>query len=117
MRQLPSLTLSLLFAAATLAPLPLLAADHAGHGDHHGAAPAQASAQALSDGEVKKVDKAAGKVTISHGPLPNGMPAMTMAFPVKDAAWLKQLQPGQKIRFAVDDVAGVLTLVRVEAAK
>jgi len=113
MRQLPSLTLSLLFAAATLAPLPLLAADHAGHGDHHGAAPAQA----LSDGEVKKVDKTAGKVTISHGPLPNGMPAMTMAFPVKDAAWLKQLQPGQKIRFAVDDVAGVLTLVRVEAAK
>ena len=100
-----------------LAAAPLWAADHAHHGQH-GAAPAsQSAASVLSDGVVKKADKASGKLTVAHGPLPNGMPAMTMAFPVKEAAWLSQFQPGQKIRFAVDDVAGVMTLVRIEAAK
>ena len=95
--------------------VPAMGADaHSGHGNH-GSAPAAAAA--LVDGVVKKADKASGKLTVAHGPLPNGMPAMTMAFPVKEAAWLSQFQPGQKIRFAVDDVAGVMTLVRIEAAK
>ena len=42
---------------------------------------------ALSEGVVKKVDKAQGKLTIKHGPLENlGMPGMTMVFRVRDAA-------------------------------
>ena len=50
----------------------------------------------LADGMVKKIDKAAAKVTIAHGPLKSlGMPPMTMVFRVKDTAWLDQMQVGE----------------------
>lgn len=111
------LILPALIAIAAGLAAPVMAADsHASHGSH-GSAPAPAAAAALADGVVKKVDKAGGRVTVSHGPLPNGMPAMTMAFRVKEAGWLDSLKEGQKIRFAPEDVDGVLTIVRLEAAK
>ena len=79
-------------------------------------APAATDAQ-MVDGLVKKVDKAAGKLTLSHAPLPNlGMPAMTMVFRVKDAAWLDQMKVGDKIRFMADKVNGLYTVVQFEAA-
>jgi Cu/Ag efflux protein CusF len=66
-------------------------------------------------GTVKKVDKAAGKLTVSHEPLPNlGMPAMTMVFRVTDAKWLDQVKAGDKVRFAAQSVGGVLTIVHLE---
>lgn len=100
---------ALLAALAILAATPALAADkHAGHSH---AAPAAAT---LVDGTVKKVDKTAGKLTLSHGPLPNGMPAMTMAFGVKNPAWLDQLKAGDKIRFGMEDTGGALTVTRIE---
>jgi Cu/Ag efflux protein CusF len=72
----------------------------------------------MVDGQVKKIDKTAGKVTVTHGPLTNlGMPAMTMVFRVKDSAWLDQMKEGDKIRFMADKVNGVLTLVHYEAVK
>lgn len=112
------LILPALIAIAAGLAAPVMAADshasHSGHGNH-GSAPAPVAA--LADGVVKKVDKAGGRVTVSHGPLPNGMPAMTMAFRVKEAGWLDSLKEGQKIRFAPEDVDGVLTIVRLEAAK
>ena len=80
---------ALLAALAIFAATPALAADkHAGHSH---AAPAAAT---LVDGTVKKVDKAAGKLTLSHGPLPNGMPAMTMVFRAADAGMLDQVKVG-----------------------
>lgn len=99
---------ALLAAFTFFAATPVLAVDHA---DHAHATPAAA---ALVDGVVKKIDKPTGRVTLSHGPLPNGMPAMTMPFRVKDAAWLDQLKPGDKIRFAMEDANGVLTVTRIE---
>jgi len=46
-----------------------------------------AAAAPMSEGEVRKVDKGASKVTIKHGPLQNlDMPAMTMVFRVRDPA-------------------------------
>ncbi|MGE5470425.1 MAG: copper-binding protein [Bacteroidota bacterium] len=95
---------------------PAVAADRMEHMDH-GAMHAPAAEVPLSDGVVKKVDKAAGKLTVTHGPLPNGMPAMTMAFRVKDAAWLDSVKEGQKIRFAVATLNGMMTIVRLETAK
>lgn len=72
----------------------------------------------LTEGTVKKVDKSAGKVTLTHGPLTNlGMPAMTMAFKVKDPAWLEQMKPGDKISFLVEQVGGAYTVVRFVPAK
>src|SRR5450631_202775 len=60
---------------------------------------------AMADGEVKKVDKDAGKLTIKHGPLTNlDMPGMTMVFRVKDPSMLDQVKEGDKIRFVADRV-------------
>lgn len=113
----------LLAVLAVLAPLTAPAsaheetAGHAGHAGHESHAMASAAAPFV-DGVIKKVDKAAGKVTISHGPLVNlDMPAMTMVFRVKEAAWIDRMQPGEKIRFVADSINGVLTVVGLEAAK
>ena len=79
-----------------------------GHDAHHGhGAPATAAAteaaaapSAPSEGEVKRLDKAGKRVTIAHGPLANlGMPPMTMAFEVEDAAVVDALKVGDRIRF------------------
>ena len=83
--------------------------DHASH-DH--GAPTE---QVLVDGTIKKIDAAGGKMTIAHAALPNGMPAMTMAFRVKDARWLTTFKDGQKIRFSID--AAGTTVVRMEPAR
>lgn len=101
---------------AALAPAVAMAADHDKHAGH-GAMHSEAAQTALVDGLVKKVDKAGGKMTVSHDALPNGMPAMTMAFKVKDASWLDKVKPGQKIRFASDNVNGAMTIVRLELPK
>jgi Cu/Ag efflux protein CusF len=79
-------------------------------------ASAHASAQAaMSHGEMRKVDKTAGKLTIKHGPLENlGMDAMTMVFKVKDAAMLSQVKSGDRIDFIADEVDGALTVVKLE---
>ncbi len=51
-------------------------------------------------GVVKKVDAAAGKVTIAHGPIPAiKWPAMTMTFSVKDGKALEKLAPERKVEF------------------
>ncbi|MHB1216408.1 MAG: copper-binding protein [Thiobacillus sp.] len=85
------------------------------HASHSGAAD---HAAMLTEGVVKKVDKAQGNLTIKHGPLENlGMPAMTMVFRVQDAAWLEQLKPGDDIRFLADRVNGVFTVTTLEVVK
>ncbi len=79
---------------------------------------ASATHDSMSDGEIKKVDKEAGKLTIKHGELKNlGMPGMTMVFKVKDPAMLDQVKPGDKVRFIADKVGGALTVTSIEAAK
>lgn len=70
----------------------------------------------MAEGQVKKVDKVKGTVTLAHGAL-NGMPPMTMAYKVKDTAWLDKLQSGQKIRFAIDPADGGMTLNKIELIK
>jgi Cu(I)/Ag(I) efflux system protein CusF len=78
---------------------------------------ASATQDSMSDGEVKKVDKEAGKLTIKHGELKNlGMPGMTMVFKVKDPALLEKVKPGDKIRFVADKVGGALTVTSLQAA-
>jgi Cu/Ag efflux protein CusF len=77
-----------------------------------------AEAAELTEGEVRKVDKATGKVTIKHGWVKKiDMPPMTMGYRVKDSALLDQLQPGDKIRFDVDRVDGAFTITRMEKVK
>jgi Cu(I)/Ag(I) efflux system protein CusF len=71
----------------------------------------------MAEGQIKKVDKQKGNVVIAHGPLPNGMPAMTMAFRPKEPGWLDQFKEGQKIRFVTEEIKGVMVLQHYEAVK
>ncbi|KVK87567.1 RND transporter MFP subunit [Burkholderia ubonensis] len=74
-----------------------------------------ASSNALTDAEVRKVDAATGMVTLKHGALENvGMPPMTMAFKAKDAAMVKQVKEGDKVKVRVEQVNGTLTIVKLE---
>ena len=56
----------------------------------------------LADGQVIKIDQAAGKITIKHGPLKQfGMDeGMTMVYRATDPALLAAVKPGDKIKFA-----------------
>lgn len=74
-------------ALAALFSLPLQAADPA----------------PLSQGEVRKVDAAAQKITLRHGPIASiGMPPMTMVFEVARPELLEGLSAGEKVRFQVE---------------
>ena len=85
------------------------------HSAHHAGAQAQS---ALSEGEVRKVDKGAKKITIKHGPLVNlDMPPMTMVFQVKDPAMLDRVKTGDKVRFTAEKIGGQYTVTAVEPAK
>ena len=78
-------------------------------------ASAPVAAQAMTDGEVKKIDVAAQKVTLKHGEIANlGMPGMTMVFKVSDPEMLETLKAGQKLRFRAERVNGALTVTAIE---
>lgn len=76
------------------------------------------AADAMTDGEVRKVDKDNKKVTIKHGEIKNlDMPPMTMVFQVTEAAMLDGLKVGSKIMFKAEQGAGVLTVTEIRPAK
>lgn len=72
---------------------------------------------AMSEGEVRNVDKSQGKVTVKHGEIKNlEMPPMTMVFRVKDAALLDKVKEGDKIKFSAEKVEGNITITQIETA-
>ena len=76
------------------------------------------ASQDMSDGLVKKVDVTGGRVTLQHSALKNlDMPAMTMAFKLKDPAWASDLKVGDKIRFVAENPSNTLTVVQYEKVK
>ncbi len=87
------------------------------HSHDHAAASALSGTN-LTDGEVRKIDKDQGKVTIRHGEIKNlDMPAMTMVFRVKEAVMLDKLQPGDKIKFSAEKIGGQYTVTDFEPVK
>jgi Cu/Ag efflux protein CusF len=93
-------TRSLLAALALAAALPVCA---------------QPPATAWVQGEVRKVDKNAAKITLKHGTIPNlDMDAMTMVFQVKDKALLDKVKAGDKVRFAAEKMGGQITITAIE---
>ena len=106
---------TLVLATTLVLPAAAAFADDAHH--KPGAVVAQANA-ALTDGEIRKVDKDARKITIKHGDIKNlDMPAMTMVFQVKDPAMLEQVKPGDKVRFEAQKSGGAFTITRIEPAR
>jgi Cu(I)/Ag(I) efflux system protein CusF len=86
------------------------------HSAHHPASAAAAAAN-MAEGEVRKVDKAAKKLTIKHGEIKNlDMPPMTMVFQVKDAALLEAVKAGDKIRFVAEKTPAGYAVTVIEAA-
>ncbi len=76
-------------------------------------------AQALTDGEVKKVDTSAGKITIKHGPMKkfDMEDGMTMVYRVQDPAMLKAAKAGDKIKFDADRVNGQFIVTKLQKVK
>ena len=112
MKFIPLIGAAALAASAAVAQAqtaPAAAVDRATH-------PATAAPQ--SDGEVRKVDKAQGKLTLRHGPLDNlSMPAMTMAFRVADPKLLDGLKEGDKVKFTAERVNGAFTVTALQPAR
>jgi len=112
------MTLVPVFAAAVLAMVGAAQAQSTtDHAAHHAPA-ASAAAAPTTDGEVRKVDKEQGKLTLKHGRIENlDMPGMTMVFQVKEPAMLDKVKVGDKVRFTAEKVNGAITLTSIEAAK
>ncbi len=72
----------------------------------------------LSDGEVRKIDKDAKKITLKHGELKNlDMPAMTMVFQVKDSTLLDKVKVGDKVKFKAEKASSGFAVTEIEMAK
>ena len=109
--------LSTLIASVALVASGATFAQTTDHSAHHAPAASTAAAPA-TDGEVRKVDKEQAKVTLKHGPITNlDMPGMTMVFKVADPKMLDAIKPGDKVKFAADNVNGALTVTAIEMAK
>ena len=75
---------------------------------------------AMANGEVKKIDEAAGKITLKHGPIKKldmDDDSMTMVFRVKDPAMLKSLKVGDNVKFDADRVNGQITITAIQKSK
>jgi Cu/Ag efflux protein CusF len=69
----------------------------------------------VSEAEVRKVDKDAGKITLKHGEIKNlDMPPMSMVFQVQDKALLDKVKTGDKVSFTADKVNGAYTVMSIE---
>ena len=73
----------------------------------------------MVNGQVTKIDEAAGKITLKHGPIKklDMNEGMTMVFRAQDPAMLKQLKVGEKVKFDADRVNGQITVTKIEKAR
>jgi Cu(I)/Ag(I) efflux system periplasmic protein CusF len=79
-----------------------------------------ATAQSASiNGEVRKIDESAGKITLKHGPAKSlGMDeGMTMIYRVKDPSMLKQVKVGDKVQFEAEGTDGGFTVTKIQKSK
>lgn len=114
MNAISKLAIAITMAAAAVSAS---AQEHA-HGGHDAHAGHGTSTLAVVDGEVKKIDKEAGKITLRHGEITNlGMAAMTMVLRAKDGAMLDQVEVGDKVKFSADRVNGAVTIVHLQKAQ
>ena len=77
-----------------------------------------AQVAAMTDGEVRRIDKAQGKITLKHGEIRNlEMPPMTMVFKVRDLTLLDRVQQGDKVGFTAEKIDGEYTVTDIAAKK
>lgn len=72
----------------------------------------------MVDGEIRKVDKDAKKITIKHAEIKSlDMPPMTMVFQVKDPALLDKVKAGDKVKFSVEKSGGAMLVTEIQPGK
>lgn len=118
--KLSAIALALLGASAAYA------ADHTVHvleNQQRMEAEAKAKAKAASqgemaDGEIRKINKNTGKITVKHGEIKSvEMPPMTMVFGVADKAMLEGLKEGDKVKFNVKQEGSNYTVTEIKKAQ
>ncbi len=69
-------------------------------------------------GEIRKIDKEGGKLTIKHGEIKSlDMPGMTMVFHAKDKAMLDAVKVGDDVMFSVVREDGKMVVTELQPAK
>ena len=112
-----NITTALLIAGLSSSPAFAQQAQAQDHAAHHAATAAEAATGAYTEGEVRRIDKDAKKITLRHGAISNlDMPPMTMVFQVADGALLDRVKVGDKVRFAAEKRDGGFTVTRIESA-
>ena len=73
---------------------------------------------AMTNGEVTKLDKPGGRITLKHGEIKNlDMPPMTMNFRVADPKLLDGVVVGDRVRFVVQKSDTGFVVTDIQAAK
>ncbi len=89
----------------------------AGQAAHHTASAASTAAADMASGEVRRVDKSAGKLTLRHGEIKSlDMPPMTMVFQVVDATVLDRVKVGDQVRFRAEQQGGAYRVIELQRA-
>jgi Cu/Ag efflux protein CusF len=110
MNHTPLSLLATLGLCAALAG-PAAAQDHSAHGT-------TSQDAMLTAGEVTRVDARSGKLTIRHEDIRNlDMPAMSMAFALKNPGAASDFKVGDKVLFHVEDDNGALRITRIETVR
>ena len=72
----------------------------------------------MSQGEIVKLDKAAGRVTLKHGEIKNlDMPPMSMTFRVASPKLLDGVTVGDRVHFAAERLNGQFTVTVLNKAR
>ena len=76
------------------------------------------AASDMAQGEIQKVDKDTGRLTIKHGEIKNlDMPGMTMVFATKDKTMVDKVKTGDKIRFKAVNENGKFIVTEIQTDK
>jgi len=80
--------------------------------------PPASETRTMTEGVVRKIDAANGKLTLRHGPIVNlDMPAMTMVFRVQSPELLSGIKTGDAVKFHAEAIGGTLTVTAIQAAQ
>ena len=80
--------------------------------------PPAAQARVMSEGVVRRIDRAGGMLTLRHGPIVNlDMSAMTMVFRVQPPELMDTLKVGDAVKFHAESINGVLTVTAIQPAR
>lgn len=70
------------------------------------------------EAEVRRIDPAAGKISLRHGYIPNlDMPPMTMVFQLEPSTALGEIKAGDQVLVTIDQIDGAYTVMSIEVTQ